>query len=136
MATVNPDDRLYSEEHEWALDNGDGTVTMGITDHAQELLTDIVYVELPEVGKKVKKLEPVAVVESVKSVSDVYSPVSGEVVEINDALEDQPELINEDPFGDGWLARIAMDNPVELDELMEAAAYTAMIEEEEEDDEE
>jgi glycine cleavage system H protein len=136
MATVNPDDRLYSEEHEWALDNGDGTVTMGITDHAQELLTDIVYVELPEVGKKVKKLEPVAVVESVKSVSDVYSPVSGEVVEINDALEDQPELINEDPFGDGWIARIAMDNPVELDELMEAAAYTAMIEEEEEDDEE
>ena len=136
MATANPDDRLYSEEHEWALDNGDGTVTVGITDHAQELLTDIVYVELPEVGKKVKQMEPVAVVESVKSVSDVYSPVSGEVVEVNEILEDQPELINEDPFGDGWIARIAMDNPAELDELMEAAAYTAMIEEEEEDEEE
>jgi glycine cleavage system H protein len=136
MATVNPDDRLYSEEHEWALDNGDGTITMGITDHAQELLTDIVYVELPEVGKKVKQMEPVAVVESVKSVSDVYSPVSGEVVEVNEALEDQPELINEDPFGEGWIARITMDDPAELDQLMEAAAYTAMIEEEDDEDEE
>lgn len=135
MATSNPDDRLYSEEHEWALDNGDGTITMGITDHAQELLTDIVYVELPEVGKKVRKMEPVAVVESVKSVSDVYSPVSGEVVEVNEALEDQPELINEDAFGDGWIAKIAMDNPSELDDLMEAAAYTALIEEEDDEEE-
>ncbi|MBN2255971.1 MAG: glycine cleavage system protein GcvH [Deltaproteobacteria bacterium] len=135
MATVNPDDRLYSEEHEWALDNGDGTITMGITDHAQELLTDIVYVELPEVGKKVKQMEPVAVVESVKSVSDVYSPVSGDVAEVNDALEDQPELINEDPYGEGWIARITMDEPAELDRLMEAAAYTVMIEEEEDEEE-
>lgn len=135
MATSNPDDRLYSEEHEWALDNGDGTITMGITDHAQELLTDIVYVELPEIGKKVRQMEPVAVVESVKSVSDVYSPVSGEVVEVNEALEDQPELINEDAFGDGWIAKIAMDDPSELDGLMEAAAYTALIEEEDDEEE-
>ncbi|HEU18378.1 MAG TPA: glycine cleavage system protein GcvH [Deltaproteobacteria bacterium] len=136
MAKSNPDDRLYSEEHEWALDNGDGTITMGITDHAQELLTDIVYVELPEIGKKVRKMEPIAVVESVKSVSDVYSPVSGEVVEVNEDLEDQPELINEDAFGDGWIVKISMDDPSELDDLMEAAAYTALIEEEKEDEEE
>jgi len=136
MAKSNPDDRLYSEEHEWALDNGDGTITMGITDHAQELLTDIVYVELPEIGKKVRQMEPIAVVESVKSVSDVYSPVSGEVVEVNEDLEDQPELINEDAFGDGWIVKISMDDPSELDDLMEAAAYTALIEEEKEDEEE
>jgi len=131
MAKPNPDDRRYSEEHEWAQDNGDGTITMGVTDHAQELLTDIVYVELPEMGKKVKQQEPVAVVESVKSVSDVYSPVSGEVVEINEILEDQPELINQDAFGEGWIAKIKMDDPAELDNLMDAAGYTALIEEEE-----
>jgi len=117
MAKPNPDDRRYSEEHEWAQDNGDGTITMGVTDHAQELLTDIVYVELPEMGKKVKYLEPVAVVESVKSVSDVYSPVSGD--------------INQDAFGEGWIAKIKMDDPAELDNLMDAAGYTALIEEEE-----
>jgi glycine cleavage system H protein len=131
MAKPNPDDRRYSEEHEWAQDNGDGTITMGVTDHAQELLTDIVYVELPEMGKKVKQQEPVAVVESVKSVSDVYSPVSGEVVKINEILEDQPELINQDAFGEGWIAKIKMDDPAELDNLMDAAGYTALIEEEE-----
>jgi len=131
MAKPNPDDRRYSKEHEWAKDNGDGTITMGITDHAQELLTDIVFVELPEMGKKVEQMEPVAVVESVKSVSDVYSPVSGEVVEVNDILEEQPELINQDAFGEGWIARIKMDDPAELDNLMDAAAYTTLAEEEE-----
>jgi glycine cleavage system H protein len=108
---------------------------MGITDHAQELLTDIVYVELPETGKKVRHKETVAVVESVKSVSDVYSPVSGEVVEVNEALEDQPELINEDAFGEGWIAKIAMNDPAELESLMDAATYTALIEEEGTDEE-
>jgi glycine cleavage system H protein len=132
MAIENPHDRLYSEEHEWAKDNEDGTITMGITDYAQEMLTDIVYVELPEIGKKVQQMEPVAVVESVKSVSDVYSPVSGEVVEVNDLLEDQPELINQDAFGEGWIARIQMDDSDELDNLMDAESYTAMIEEEDE----
>jgi len=131
MAKPNPDDRRYSKEHEWAKDNGDGTITVGITDHAQELLTDIVFVELPEMGKKVEQMEPVAVVESVKSVSDVYSPVSGEVVEVNDILEEQPELINQDAFGEGWIARIKMDDPAELDNLMDAAGYTALVEEEE-----
>jgi glycine cleavage system H protein len=132
MAVENPHDRLYSEEHEWAKDNEDGTITMGITDYAQEMLTDIVYVDLPETGKKVQQMEPVAVVESVKSVSDVFSPVSGEVVEVNELLEDQPELINQDAFGEGWIARIKMDNPAELDVLMDAGTYTAMIEEEDE----
>ena len=132
MATPNPDDRFYSEEHEWALDNGDGTVTMGITDHAQELLTDIVYVELPVIGKKVAQGAPVAVVESVKSVSDVYSPVSGEVIEVNDILEDQPELVNRDAFGDGWIVKLKMDDPSELKNLMDAAAYTIFVEEEDE----
>ncbi len=131
MAKPNPDDRRYSKEHEWAKDNGDGIITMGITDHAQELLTDIVFVELPETGKKVEQMEPLAVVESVKSVSDVYSPVSGEVVEVNDILEEQPELINQDAFGEGWIARIKMDDPAELDNLMDAAGYTTLIEEEE-----
>ena len=91
MAKPNPDDRRYTKEHEWALDNGDGTITMGITDHAQHLLTDIVYVELPDIGKKVKQMDPVTVIESVKSVSDIYSPVSGEVVAVNDILQDKPE---------------------------------------------
>ena len=131
MTKPNPDNRRYSKEHEWAKDNGDGTITMGITDHAQELLTDIVFVELPETGKKIEQSEPVAVVESVKSVSDVYSPVSGEVVEVNDILEEHPELINQDAFGEGWIARIKMDDPTELDNLMDASAYTALINEEE-----
>jgi glycine cleavage system H protein len=131
MAKPNPEDRRYSKEHEWAKDNGDGTITMGITDHAQELLTDIVFVELPETGKRVEQAEPVAVVESVKSVSDVYSPVSGEVLEVNTILEDQPELINQDAFGKGWIAKIKMDDPSELNNLIDAAAYTVLAEEEE-----
>ncbi len=130
MAKENPADRRYSKEHEWAKDNGDGTITMGITDHAQELLTDIVYVELPAAGKKVKQMETVAVVESVKSVSDVYSPVSGEVVEVNQVLENKPELINQDAFGEGWIAKIRMENPSELNNLLDAAGYTAFLKEE------
>lgn len=130
MAKENPADRRYSKEHEWAKDNGDGTVTMGITDHAQEMLTDIVYVELPAAGKKVKQMETVAVVESVKSVSDVYSPVSGEVIEVNQVLENQPELINQDAFGEGWIVKIRMENPSELNSLLDAAGYTAFLKEE------
>jgi len=127
MSKINPTDRRYTREHEWVVDNGSGTATIGITDHAQELLTDIVFVELPAVGKQVRQLEPVAVVESVKSVSDVYSPVSGEVTEVNQKLEQSPELINQDPYGKGWIARLKMANPAELPELMEAAAYEAFI---------
>jgi glycine cleavage system H protein len=127
MSKVNPTDRRYSREHEWAIDNGDGTVTLGITDHAQELLTDIVFVELPEIGKQVKQLETVAVVESVKSVSDVYSPVTGEVIAANQQLEQNPELINQDPYGQGWIAKLRMEQPAELQALLDTVGYEAFI---------
>ena len=130
MSKTNPTDRKYSKEHEWVRDNGDGTVTLGITDYAQEMLTDIVFVELPAIGKKVKQTEPVAVVESVKSVSDVFAPVSGEVIEVNLILENRPELINQDAFGEGWIAKMKMNKPEELKGLMDAADYEAMIREE------
>jgi len=130
MSKPNPTDRGYTKEHEWAKDNGSGTITMGITDHAQELLTDIVFVELPAMGKKVRQMEQLAVVESVKSVSDVYAPVSGEVIEVNKALEDHPEIVNQDAFGEGWMVKLRMDNPAELDNLMDADGYTEMIREE------
>jgi glycine cleavage system H protein len=127
MAKPSPDDRKYTKEHEWAKPNGDGSVTMGVTDYAQEMLTDVVYVELPAVGRKAKQMQPIAVVESVKSVSDIFAPVSGEVTEVNKALEATPELINKDAFGDGWLAKIKMDNPSELDGLMTAEGYEEYI---------
>ena len=130
MSKTNPTDRKYSKEHEWARDNGDDTVTLGITDYAQEMLTDIVFVELPAIGKKVKQMEPVAVVESVKSVSDVFAPVSGEVIEVNLILENRPELINQDAFGEGWIAKMKMNKPEELKGLMDAVGYEAMIREE------
>jgi len=128
MAKPNPEDRKYSREHEWAKDRGDGTVTVGITDFAQEMLTDIVFVELPALGRKVKREEPFAVVESVKSVSDIFAPVSGEVITVNDALEEKPELINQDAFNEGWIAVIRMDDPGELELLMTAGDYQALIE--------
>ena len=128
MAKPNPEDRKYSSEHEWVKDGGDGTVTVGITDFAQEMLTDIVYVELPEPGKKVKREEPFAVVESVKSVSDIFAPVSGEVIAVNGDLEDKPELINQDAFNEGWIAVIRMDDPGELALLMNAGEYQSLIE--------
>jgi len=127
MSKPSPDDRKYTKEHEWAKPNGDGSVTMGVTDYAQEMLTDVVYVELPAVGRKAKQMQPIAVVESVKSVSDIFAPVSGEVTEVNKALEATPELINKDAFGDGWIAKIKMDNPSELDGLMTAEAYEEYI---------
>lgn len=130
MSKTNPTDRKYSKEHEWVRDNGDDTVTLGITDYAQEMLTDIVFVELPAIGKKVKQMEPVAVVESVKSVSDVFAPVSGEVIEVNLILENRPELINQDAFGEGWIAKMKMNKPEELKGLMDAAGYETMIKEE------
>jgi glycine cleavage system H protein len=100
---------------------------VGITDYAQEMLTDIVFVELPQMGRKVRQAEAFAVVESVKSVSDIYAPVSGEIIAANTELETRPELLNQDAFGDGWIARIKMDDPSELDVLLDAAAYSEMI---------
>lgn len=130
MSKSNPTDRFYSKDHEWVKDNGDGTAVVGITDYAQEMLTDIVFVELPPIGKKVAQGEPMAVVESVKSVSDVYAPVSGEVIDINKTLEETPELINEDAFNEGWIAKLKLENAAELKSLLNAADYDALIKEE------
>ncbi|PKN53670.1 MAG: glycine cleavage system protein H [Deltaproteobacteria bacterium HGW-Deltaproteobacteria-13] len=130
MSKQNPKDRLYSREHEWVVYYEDGTATIGITDYAQEMLTDIVFVDLPEIGRKVVKKATVAVVESVKSVSDVFAPVSGEVIDVNTALEETPELINQDAFGEGWIVRMRLSNPEELDMLLAAADYDEMLKEE------
>jgi glycine cleavage system H protein len=117
----------YDEEHEWIRVEGDEGV-IGISDYAQDQLSDIVYVELPEVGDTFDRGDVLVVVESVKAASDVYMPVSGEVLEINEALEDSPELLNEDPYGEAWLVRIAIADPSELDDLLDAKAYKAFVE--------
>ena len=130
MAKQNPADRKYSRDHEWAKDNNDGTVLIGITDYAQEMLTDIVFVELPQIGKNIAKGAPVAVVESVKSVSDVYSPVSGEVIAVNSKLEEEPALINQDAFGEGWIVKMRLDNATDLGSLLDVAAYDLFLQEE------
>lgn len=126
-----PEDLKYSREHEWALVEGK-VATIGITDFAQDKLGDIVFVELPAVGDKVTKDEAMGVVESVKAVSDVYSPVSGTVIEINDDLPDSPDMINEDPYGDGWIVKIQMSDPTDLEDLMDSEAYEAFVAEQEE----
>ena len=120
----------YASTHEWARKDGDEFV-VGITDYAQESLSDIVYVELPEVGDTLAKGEGFGVVESVKAASDVYMPVGGEIVAINTELEDAPELINQDPYGSGWMLRIAPSDPAEFDQLMEGSGYEAQVAEEE-----
>jgi glycine cleavage system H protein len=130
MSKQNPTDRLYSRDHEWVKDDGSGTVIIGITDYAQEMLTDIVFVELPAIGKKVAQREQLAVVESVKSVSDVYAPVSGEIIDINSRLEDEPDLINKDAFGDGWIAKMRLADSGELKILLSASDYDQLIKEE------
>jgi len=123
-----PDNVHYTKEHEWVRVEEDGSVVVGITDYAQEQLGDIVFVELPEpADESVTKDEPFAVVESVKAVSDVYAPVSGRVTEVNDELPNSPEVINQDPYGDGWMVRMELDSNDELEELMSAAEYEAMI---------
>ncbi|MFO7265377.1 MAG: glycine cleavage system protein GcvH [Limnochordales bacterium] len=123
-----PEDLRYTKEHEWVrLENGRARV--GITYYAQDELGDVVFVDLPRVGTNVQAGEAFAAVESVKAVSDVYAPVSGRIVEVNEELADRPELINEDPYGRGWIAVIEMDNPAEADELLDAAQYKALIEE-------
>ncbi len=122
-----PKDRFYTKDHEWALPEGD-TVLVGITDYAQDALGDIVYVELPEVGRVVARGEAVAAVESVKTASDIYAPVSGEVVEVNAALGKNPDLINQDPYGEGWIFRIRPKDMAELDELLDAEGYQEVLE--------
>lgn len=123
-----PADLLYTKTHEWVRRNEDGTLTVGITDHAQDLLGDMVYVEPPETGREVSAGEDCAVVESVKAASDVYSPVSGEVVEANDTLADAPEAVNQDPYGNGWLFRLRPSDESETGNLLNADAYTELAE--------
>ncbi|MBU6249373.1 MAG: glycine cleavage system protein GcvH [Xanthomonadaceae bacterium] len=125
-----PGDLKFLKSHEWARVEDDGTVRVGISDHAQAALGDLVYVELPEIGASVQAGNGVAVVESVKAASDIYAPVSGEVVAINEALTDKPETINEDAYGDGWLFVVRPSDRGELDELLDADAYAEQIENE------
>jgi glycine cleavage system H protein len=121
-----PEDLLYTESHEWIRREGEN-IRVGITDHAQTELTDVVFVELPKVGRQVAAKEAIAVVESVKAASDIYAPVTGTVVDANKALESNPALINTDPFGEGWIFSLKIDNADELKNLKDAAAYRALI---------
>ena len=121
-----PDDLLYTESHEWIKREGD-TIRVGITDHAQSELTDVVYVELPKLERQVNAKEPIAVVESVKAASDIYAPVKGAIVEANKALEADPSLINREPYGQGWIFVLKVEKPDDLKDLKDAAAYKKQI---------
>jgi glycine cleavage system H protein len=120
----------YARSHEWARLEADGTVTVGITDFAQDALGDVVFVEHPEVGRGLLPADEAGVVESVKAASDIYSPVAGTVLAVNDALDGAPEKVNQDPYGEGWFFRIQPDDPAELDDLLDAAAYAQHCESE------
>ena len=133
MSSIIPADLRYTESHEWARASDDGTVVVGITDHAQHLVGDLVFVEIPELGRVGSAAESCAVVESVKAASDVYSPLEGVVVEVNEALADNPELINQDPYGEGWIFRLR--TTATLDALLDAVAYEAVAAADEEEDE-
>ena len=124
-----PENLKYSESHEWLREEGDGVVTIGITDFAQEKMTELVYIELPSTGREVEAGDELAVVESVKSASDIYTPVSGVVTESNAALEDDPTLVNTAPYSDGWLFRIRVRDLNSVNGLMDAAAYQRLISE-------
>ena len=126
-----PTDVKYLATHEWARLEEDGHVTVGITDHAQNALGDVVYVELPEVDETITAGDEAGVVESVKAASDIYSPISGTVVAVNEVLEDEPEKVNQDPFGDGWFYRINPDNPDDMSDLLDAESYQEVCEEDE-----
>ena len=124
-----PDELRYSTDHEWIRVDGDSaTITIGITDYAQDALGDVVFVEAPEVGTEVAATDTFTEVESTKSVSDIYAPVSGTIAEANTSLDDQPELLNSDPYGEGWIVKIAMSDSSQLDGLMDAAAYRTLTE--------
>lgn len=121
-----PDNLYYTKEHEWIRNEGD-YVTIGITDHAQNALTDIVYIELPESGMTLEDMGEFAIVESVKSASPIFAPLAGEIIEVNEALEDAPELMNESPYGEGWIVKMKLDDMGALSTLMDAAGYAAEI---------
>lgn len=123
----------FTETHEWALDNGDGTITMGISNQAQKFLGDVVFVDLPEVGDETEVGETFSLVESVKAASDLYAPVTGEVIEVNEELEGSPELINESPYSAGWIVKIKLADADELDDLISSEDYHAANEDEDEE---
>jgi glycine cleavage system H protein len=125
-----PTELKYANSHEWARVESDGTVIVGITDHAQDALGDIVFIELPESGAEVEAGSEIAVVESVKAASDIYSPVSGEIVEVNSALEDEPELVNGSPYEDGWLFSVKINSSEDFSGLLDAEGYQALVEDE------
>ncbi|GGC09692.1 glycine cleavage system H protein [Marinobacterium zhoushanense] len=123
-----PSELKYVASHEWIRDEGEGVVTIGITDHAQELLGDVVFIELPDVGAEISAGDEAGVVESVKAASDIYAPLSGKVIAINEDLEDAPELVNSDPYGDGWFFQLQISDAEEMDELLDADSYTEQCE--------
>lgn len=125
-----PVELKFLSSHEWVLVE-DNVATIGVSDHAQELLGDLVYVELPEQGSSIAAGDSVGVIESVKAASDIYAPISGEVIEVNDVLDGAPEKINNDPYGDGWMYKVAMEDPEEVESLLDAEAYTDVIADEE-----
>lgn len=125
-----PNELKYSKEHEWLRKESDGTYTVGITEHAQELLGDMVFVDLPEVGSTVSTGDDCAVAESVKAASDIYAPISGEIIAVNTELSDSPELINSEPYAAGWIFKIKASDESELDGLLDATAYEALLEDE------
>ncbi len=127
MSNDVPSELKYTKSHEWVRLEGDGVAAVGITDHAQELLGDLVFVELPEVGVELGAGAECAVVESVKAASDVYSPLAGEVTEANADLADTPELVNQDPYGDGWIMRLSLADPAAAEALLDAQAYEATL---------
>jgi glycine cleavage system H protein len=126
-----PEDLRYTKEHEWVRDEGGGRARVGITDYAQDALGDVVYVDVPEVGTEVTANQAFSEVESTKSVSDVFAPVSGAVIERNGLLEERPELVNEQPYGDGWIVVLEVSEASELEGLMDSAAYRALVEQQE-----
>lgn len=125
-----PGELKYSKEHEWLRQEADGTYTVGITEHAQELLGDMVFVDLPEVGATVSAGDDCAVAESVKAASDIYAPIGGEIVAVNDALSDSPELVNSEPYTAGWIFKIKASDEAEVAALLDATAYAALLEDE------
>lgn len=125
---MNPDELKYNEEHTWLLVEDTKLGRVGITSYAQEQLKDVVFIELPEAGSEVVCMEPFGVIESVKATNDLFSPVSGVVREVNDALKDNPAIVNEDPYGNGWMIIVDMTNPSELGSLMSAQEYEALVE--------
>ncbi|ACS87072.1 glycine cleavage system protein GcvH [Musicola paradisiaca] len=136
MSSNVPAELKYTSSHEWVMAEGNGVYSIGITEHAQELLGDMVFIDLPEIGSVVNAGDDCAVAESVKAASDVYAPISGEIVAVNDELEGAPELVNSAPYAEGWLFRIKASDESELNELLDAAGYQALLEEEDGDEDE